>query len=556
MFEALRIFEVREPVDEVYVTPAIDTVGMGQVILPPPAPVILDISDYGLIWINMTGVQGFQVEYLAHGTIWQVLGRVPALPMVQILWTGFEWQFQEQVNGVWQVLYRGFQPLQPGSIVGDTAIYQTILTPDQIPIWYLPDGVTPVPGLHIQLGGILDPKGMQVSGAGNSAVDVSYSMPGIQNGRDSYLGPELYVDGFSPEVSVFYRIRAFNQAGIGPASNVVELLPPPEPAWFLDWTALDWNTPQSDTPLTLTFQGDGSGSFFPHIGFSDSFAAAVQCGNAPVIPVGGALVYNEGVIEYPGSGVNCNIHVIAACSEAATTPSMDYEIKVWCDQSYPNFTPIDIVENGQAAGTYDYPFVLPDTGGTPRLIHFSVKQLAAGNGSNHPYNATLNGVVSSVSQYFPPPPPPSCDNSQTGIYAIQGYTDGLVANTSGNAPNFYSPTITQTWDGVFRYKDDGTIGTCDWTFAPADAGHNENVRLVNGKCSNCVSVFFLSNIWNLGFFDDKGTQLWGGVKLTGSTPDGVYTLDPTLAGPSTDSTPLTMTVVKLSGNVTVEPACC
>lgn len=226
MFDALRIFEVREPIAEDYQVPALDTVGTGNalIVLPPPAPIVLSVDATDLIWENMLNVTGFVVESLGAGNIWSIVATLPPAPSVRILWTGVEWQIQKEVGNTWEVFYRGFQPLVPGSIVGDTALYQTILTPDLIPTWYLLDGVTVATGVGVTRGGILDPNGMQVVGASDSTLNVSYDMPGPQNGRNSYSGPELYDYSSSFAASTYFRVRALNSAGESSPSNIVEWL--------------------------------------------------------------------------------------------------------------------------------------------------------------------------------------------------------------------------------------------------------------------------------------------------------------------------------------------
>lgn len=385
MFDALRIFEVREPISEDYQVPALDTVGTGNslIVLPPPAPVVLSVDATDLIWENMLNVTGFVVESLGAGNIWSIVATLPPAPSVRILWTGVEWQIQKEVGNTWEVLYRGFQPLVPGSIVGDTALYQTILTPDLIPVWYLPDGVTVATGVGVTRGGILDPNGMQVVGTSESTVNVSYDMPGPQNGRNSYSGPELYDYSSSFASATYFRVRAINSAGEGAPSNIVSWSAP-----GLDWTQLLWG--QDGFPEIQVY-GTGSVVLTPNTGASDSEILAFDVEGFDDF---GNVAQQVATLAYNGPAINCKLTL--NISGGATT-DIQGQIRVGTGAIFgpDDGSFVNQLLPGLANGTYDYPFTIPDTGGSPVSLLVWI-QVNPPSDISAPYSFTVTASFSNV----------------------------------------------------------------------------------------------------------------------------------------------------------------
>jgi hypothetical protein len=394
MFEALRIFEVREPFAEDYQVPAVDTLsdsGSGVIILPPPAPVIIDITTGGLLWETIDGATQYTVEVLSAGTLWAVLATVPAPTEVRIRWTGTEWDIEQQLAGVWTLVYRGFEPNVPGEIVGGSAVQQVIPTPDLVPVWYQPDGTTVVVGLTIAMGNLISPVGMTVTGAGVAAVNTTFDMIGLVNGRNAYLGPDVFNYSFSPALHTLYRVRAFNLAGPGPASNVVELPePPPPPA--LNWSNLlwdaDWFRLLSPGGLPWNPQYGETASFVPQGSASNTFTIQATVPEA----LGGVLAEQQGHLSYNGPAVNCNLHYTLSGSTSLDEGD-DVQMVITGTGGLSSLH-IELDLDVAHPGTFDFPFTIPDTGGVASTI---IVDIEAGNSGNQdPWTVTLTGTLSNI----------------------------------------------------------------------------------------------------------------------------------------------------------------
>lgn len=226
MFDCLRVFEVREPVEEsLYQIPAVDVPsdgggGGGTVTQVSKPPVIIDISTEGLRWRTVPGSESYIVEELSSGTLWNQAHTLPAPVSTRILWTGFEWQIQILSGTVWTTIYRGLSPK-----VGE--VPQNPPNPTLVPVWYRPDGVTVESGIAVHAGTELDPEGVTVSGATNVNVNAPYNSGSLINNKGAFAGPAIVVDTFSPDAGPFYRIRAVNSAGVSGPSNTVALPPNP-----------------------------------------------------------------------------------------------------------------------------------------------------------------------------------------------------------------------------------------------------------------------------------------------------------------------------------------
>lgn len=117
-------------------------------------------------------------------------------------------------------------------------------------------------------------------------------------------------------------------------------------------------------------------------------------------------------------------------------------------------------------------------------------------------------------------------------YAISGYFDGLVPNTSADPPG------DTVFDGTFKFAD---IDQNSWFAADVDLTNLAmvgqflcNVQL---QFRNCVDDVPL---WRLNF--NINSTDWRGEKSTGNTPEGVYTrVSGSAPGPAT------LTIVKIAG---------
>lgn len=116
---------------------------------------------------------------------------------------------------------------------------------------------------------------------------------------------------------------------------------------------------------------------------------------------------------------------------------------------------------------------------------------------------------------------PSCDSGAGGSFKIYGYFDGYIVS-DGEAAH----AGDVTWDGSFSYT-----GGCNWSGGGSFAnGH----ILIQGK-RICARIFFsASHTWIVEIYQNFGNTCnalwWGGEKLKGSTPAGVYNLTGGLDG--------------------------
>lgn len=120
-----------------------------------------------------------------------------------------------------------------------------------------------------------------------------------------------------------------------------------------DWSTLTWGT-----PLVLVV-GSAVASFIPDSIASDSFSSSSSAPN----PLGGdaALGYNVATLSYNGAACNCNLHVDLTNSGDTTCTCAQINID-WVTGTAFN----DLY--GLATGSYDFPFSLPDTGGSPITV--------------------------------------------------------------------------------------------------------------------------------------------------------------------------------------------
>jgi hypothetical protein len=216
-------------------------------------------------------------------------------------------------------------------------------------------------------------------------ANVSYAMPGPQNGRNSYFGPEIYTYSFSPTIGTLYRIRAFNSAGEGPYSNVVSLNSPP-----LDWTQLSWG--QNGFPDVYQ-SGVGVVSFTPLNSMSNQFEN--DCSSVDDV-ANSAYSENQATISYTGPAKNCNLHLVVSGSPDATAFRWG---TIFVSDNSGNLLGLNLV--GLANGTYDYPFTIPDTGGNPDIITVDVTQIYTNSNANltgteSAFASNLTGTFSNV----------------------------------------------------------------------------------------------------------------------------------------------------------------
>lgn len=134
-----------------------------------------------------------------------------------------------------------------------------------------------------------------------------------------------------------------------------------------DWTTLAWGVP------TITLVGSGAGSFTPNSASADNFNANAS---APNGSVDSAFVQNTGSLTFNGGACSCNLHIVVAFISGLQGNLLGTVTIAEIGFS-KNF-------NVLGAGTFDFPFIFPDTGGVPLTINAQVTLQA-------PYNGTPAG---------------------------------------------------------------------------------------------------------------------------------------------------------------------
>jgi len=120
-----------------------------------------------------------------------------------------------------------------------------------------------------------------------------------------------------------------------------------------DWSQLLWGAPVIvDTA-----------SFTPSSAMSDAFTADISFPAFDSTPD----VTNTATLQYNGPAVNCNLHVVAVVNAGIAGASIRVRVNDW------NVNTLLIERYGDTvpwhpSGTYDIPFVIPDTGGVSRQI--------------------------------------------------------------------------------------------------------------------------------------------------------------------------------------------
>lgn len=125
-----------------------------------------------------------------------------------------------------------------------------------------------------------------------------------------------------------------------------------------DWTTTAWPVPFVGTA------GAGIGLFIPNNAPGDTFTAAAV---APGAGDSASVASQNGTIaDYHGPGCNCNLHLTISGTSGSPTGTLNI-IPV-----PPSVALLTVDLGALADGDYDYPFVLPDSGGTPYAIHVEV----------------------------------------------------------------------------------------------------------------------------------------------------------------------------------------
>lgn len=236
MYAALKVLQVREPYDIEYAVPTLDVASNDSsaiLVLPPIAPVVLTLTDSGMTWQAVNGATGYIIEELSSGVTWRQVVNLPAPPATRIYWTGITSTNEESENqGQWEIdvvnpSTGAWENMYVSLYTSSTEFPQPPSTPDQIGTqtgtsWAAAAGIatplpTVTPGIAITNGG------MTVSAAGDNRANGQYQLTGLNATLPLYYGPFILTQDFETGSNVFYRVRAYNTAGNGAASNIVTL---------------------------------------------------------------------------------------------------------------------------------------------------------------------------------------------------------------------------------------------------------------------------------------------------------------------------------------------
>jgi hypothetical protein len=253
------------------------------------------------------------------------------------------------------------------------------------------------PSIAVKITDSLKVFGLQTAALANGTVGAPYtSLLAAAGGTDPVTyslvgslpaGLTLAAGGLisgtpSTPGTYLFTVR-MTDADNGTCAAPLSLLIVPAPSTKPDWTQLFW------TLSDFKHLGTGSVTAIPVNSASDSFnlSAAV-----PTFPSAGASVADNGALTYNGPACNCNVHVTLSRT-GNDIYSFGY-IRV-----YVNFVLVLSADfNPLGAGVYDYPFTLPDTGGVPAAIQFSVSCNAPFVYSNASYATSIRlvGTISNL----------------------------------------------------------------------------------------------------------------------------------------------------------------
>jgi hypothetical protein len=131
-----------------------------------------------------------------------------------------------------------------------------------------------------------------------------------------------------------------------------------------------------------------------------------------------------------------------------------------------------------------------------------------------------------------------CAGNNSSNFGIFNYYDGMIPNPSGGAP----VAGDVIWDGTFKFMQ--VVSSCAWGTSPSGI-----YLLINGRRGAARLYYHTSpNYWymEIGMVGTNNNNRWAGFKYFGSSPAGIYT-----ASGSTYAVPATITIVAITGNVTL-----
>jgi hypothetical protein len=163
---------------------------------------------------------------------------------------------------------------------------------------------------------------------------------------------------------------------------------------------LSWNRPASCIPYDLVLQNAGTASFTPITGLSNSFTAFADvpdCMNDQAYAANGAM------LTYNGPAANCNLRLDLfkiGGSGRLTNGGVAVRVAIVDSTCTVLSIPLNLFLDPAVyyTGTFDFPFTIPDTGGSPITISLWVQcgNNFSGSTSEHLQN-TFTGTFSNIS---------------------------------------------------------------------------------------------------------------------------------------------------------------
>lgn len=138
-----------------------------------------------------------------------------------------------------------------------------------------------------------------------------------------------------------------------------------------DWDQLLWDIPTLNTAV------NGTATFTPSSATSAVFTTSTSAPDGGAADVGQAV--NEATLSYNGGPCNCNLHLVLAkgLSTASVLGNIDVTIN--------SVLVLSVAAGGapdgtMPSGTYDLPFVAPNSGGVPFNIVINITSLCISGG--------------------------------------------------------------------------------------------------------------------------------------------------------------------------------
>lgn len=282
-----------------------------------------------------------------------------------------------------------------------------------------------------------------------------------------------------------------------------------------------YNTCTPAIPPSGTFSG-GTFSFAGTGGF-----------NACDDPAGPSGALCDGTTTYNGPNLICNLNFsnIFSGTANAFVEVIQNGISIFA-------AGIGVGFGNLPSGTYDFSFMLNDTGGSPQSLVVTVGWLAGaflGSGGSLAGNGTLTCGCPAYNADVTPPVPATNDVApQPGQIRITSYDPTLFGPCLG-CPAAAFPN----WDGTLPVQFNPNNAVLQYNPVGTDIGmgvfpqFNVQGRGTANNSTGIACVFVGGLYWELYIKCADGTAIWEGTKFYGDTPVGVYVRRPIITQYST-----------------------